>query len=75
MSEDIWNQGEILNHMLQTTNLKVTKYDIKDIIIKNNLKYKNYKTGNGTQKKGIKLFENTLFMSADGNNFNDKAPF
>lgn len=75
MSEDIWNQGEILNYMLQKTNLKVTKYDIKDIIIKNNLKYKNCKTGNGAQKKGIKLFENTLFMNSDGNNFNDKAPF
>jgi hypothetical protein len=61
MNEDVWNQGEILNYMLQKTNLKVTKYDIKDIITKNNLRYTNHKLGNGTQKKGIKLYENTIF--------------
>lgn len=75
MNEGVWNQGEILDYMLSKTNIKVTKYDIKDIITKNNLRYTNHKIGNDIQKKGIKLYENTLFLSRNNNDSNDEILF
>lgn len=51
----IYNQGEILNYMNIYTAIKPTKYDIRDIFIKNKIEYKNFKF-NGYVKKGYKLF-------------------
>jgi hypothetical protein len=51
----IYNQGEILNYMNIYTAIKPTKYDIRDIFIKNKIEYKNFKF-NGHVKKGYKLF-------------------
>lgn len=52
------NQGEILNFLLFHTNMRVTKFDIKDIIVKNNLKYRTHRITNGV-KKGILLYMKT----------------
>ncbi len=51
----IYNQGEILNYMNIYTSIKPTKYDIKDIFIKNKLDYKNIKL-NGLTKFGVKFY-------------------
>ena len=51
----IYNQGEILNYMNIHTSIKPTKYDIKDIFIKNKLEYKTH-FFNGFSKKGFKLW-------------------
>lgn len=51
----IYNQGEVLNYMNIHTAIKPTKYDIRDIFIKNKIEYKNFKF-NGYVKKGYKLF-------------------
>jgi len=51
----IMNQGEILNYLNIFTSINVSKYDVKDIFIKNNLDYKNYKI-KGIIKKGVELF-------------------
>lgn len=53
----IYNQGEILNYMNIHTAIKPTKYDIKDIFVKNKMEYKNFKSG-GNLKFGVKLWIN-----------------
>jgi len=53
--EVVLNQGEILEYLNLNSILKPNKYDIKEVLTKNKLSYKVYRTGNET-KKGIKLF-------------------
>lgn len=60
----IYNQGEILNYMNIYTAIKPTKYDIRDIFIKNKIEYKNFKF-NGFVKKGYKLFIKKLEEKED----------
>lgn len=55
--EKVWNQGEILEHLNFKSILKPTKYDLKEVLTKNKLEYKNYRVNNGT-KKGIILWSN-----------------
>jgi hypothetical protein len=55
MVREIMNQGDILNYMNKYTHVNPTKFDIKDIFVKNNLEYKNYRV-NGFIKKGVELF-------------------
>src|SRR5690606_24922941 len=50
--ESVWNQGDLLNLMLTKTKINVTKYDIKEVIIKNKLVYSNHRNADGSQKKG-----------------------
>jgi hypothetical protein len=52
---EVLNQGEILNYMSIHTAIKPTKYDIKDIFVKNNLVYKVNRV-NGILKKGVILY-------------------
>lgn len=54
-NEVVFNQGDILDYMNKKTFTKVTKFDIKDIFIKNKIEYKNIRF-NGAVKKGVKLF-------------------
>lgn len=54
---NIYNQGEILDYLTNRTRIRITKYDIKDIFTKNNIKYKPHKIG-GKLKKGVKLYLN-----------------
>jgi hypothetical protein len=50
----ILNQGEILNYLNIHTSINVSKYDIKDLFIKNNLEYKLHRP---EMKKGVELFK------------------
>ena len=54
--EKIWNQGEILEYLNNRSILKPTKYDLKEVLVKNKLVYKNWLDTNKMQKKGIKLW-------------------
>jgi hypothetical protein len=49
------NQGEILNYMTIFTQLKPTKYDIKDIFTKNKITYKTLWDG-FKSKKGVEIY-------------------
>jgi hypothetical protein len=55
---NIWNQGELLELFNQKLFVKPTKYDLKEVLTKNKLIYKNHKLADGTQKKGIELYSN-----------------
>lgn len=52
----IWNQGELLELFNSKLFVKPTKYDIKEVLTKNKLTYKNHKLSDGSQKKGVALF-------------------
>jgi len=52
----ILNKGEVLNIMTGKLLVKPSKYDIKDIFIKNKIEYKLYRV-NGEMKKGFELYE------------------
>lgn len=51
----VMNQGELQEYFHKTTVLKPTKYDLKEVYIKNKMEYKAVPI-NGTNKKGYKLF-------------------
>lgn len=53
--EKVLNQGEILEYLNMNSILKPTKYDLKEVLVKNKLEYKNYRAGDYI-KKGIKLY-------------------
>jgi hypothetical protein len=67
-NRDIMNQGDILNYMNIYTSVKPSKYDIKDIFVKNNIEYKAYRI-NGVLKKGIELYTKSIM------NNNNEVPF
>lgn len=74
----VYNQGEILEYLNQYTVLKPTKFDIRDIVIKNKLVYKNQRDSMGDQKKGIRLYltEQKTHPSPHANRLNnDDDPF
>jgi hypothetical protein len=65
----IMNQGEILNYLNIHTALNITKYDVKDIFIKNNLDYKSHRI-NGTVKIGVELY-----LKPEFNQESSEVPF
>lgn len=54
--EKIWNQGELLEYLNFKSILKPTKYDLKEVLVKNKLVYKTWRDTNGIAKSGIKLW-------------------
>ena len=52
----ILNKGEVLNILTGKLLVKPSKYDIKDIFVKNKVEYKLYRV-NGEFKKGFELYE------------------
>jgi hypothetical protein len=66
----IMNQGDILNSLNLNTAINVSKYDVKDIFVKNKLEYKAYRI-KGTVKMGIELFVKPEF----NDKINDEVPF
>lgn len=52
----ILNKGEVLNIMTGKLLVKPSKYDIKDIFVKNKIEYKLHRV-NGEIKKGFELYE------------------
>jgi hypothetical protein len=66
----IMNQGDILNSLNLNTAINVSKYDVKDIFVKNKLEYKSYRI-KGIVKMGIELFVKPEFDEK----INDEVPF
>lgn len=58
--EFVMNQGEILEYLNANSILKPTKFDLKDVLVKNKLVYKVYNVY-GVSKKGIKLYRKSDF--------------
>lgn len=52
----VMNQGEILNYLNENCATNVSKYDVKDIFVKNKFNYSIYRF-NGKVKKGILLYK------------------
>lgn len=52
----IVNQGEVLNYLSINTGIRPSKFDIKDVFVKNKMDYKPYKWA-GTTKKGVEVWE------------------
>jgi hypothetical protein len=50
----IMNQGDVLNYLNIYTSISVSKYDVKDLFIKNKLEYKLHRP---ELKKGVELFK------------------
>jgi hypothetical protein len=64
------NQGDILNSLNLNTAINVSKYDVKDLFVKNKLEYKSYRI-KGMVKMGIELFVKPEF----DDKINDEVPF
>lgn len=69
-NESIYNQGDLLDFMNRNTATKVSKFDIKDIFIKNKIGYQAHRF-NGFVKKGVKLYT----RERDSEEKNDEIPF
>lgn len=54
--EIVYNQGEILEYLNLYSVLKPTKYDLKEILVKNKITYQSHRQFDGIVKKGIKLY-------------------
>jgi len=54
--EKIWNQGEILEYLNNHSVLNPTKYDLKEVLVKNKMVYKSWRSEQGIVKSGIKLW-------------------
>lgn len=71
----IINQGEAMNYININTGIKATKFDIKDIFVKNKMEYKPYKN-NGILKKGVEVWQKYEFvMQKSDENNNNEVPF
>jgi hypothetical protein len=57
----VMNQGEILNYLASKSSVNVSKFDIKDIFVKNKLKYTAHRVGLST-KSGIQLYKKFSFV-------------
>jgi hypothetical protein len=55
----ILNQGDILNFLNLNTSINITKFDVRDIFVKNKIEYKPYKLS-GILKKGDEFFKDFL---------------
>ena len=54
----VLNQGEILEYLNNYSIIKPTKYDLKEVLTKNKLTYKQHRISAGQLKKGILLYVN-----------------
>lgn len=60
----VMNQGDLIEYFSINTSSKMTKYDLKDIFVKNKIEYKLHVLKNtNDRKKGVKLY--TTSQSAD----------
>lgn len=59
--EVIFNQGEILEYLNHHSIMKPTKFDVKEILVKNKLNYQTHRVGYGV-KSGIKLYKKRLIV-------------
>ena len=68
--EVIYNQGEILEYLNLYSVLKPSKYDLKEVLVKNKISYQAHRQFDGTIKKGIRLF-----MITQQSTMQKEAPF
>lgn len=61
----VMNQGEILNYLNIFSSVNITKYDVKDIFIKNKFEYKSHRII-GKVKMGIVLYKEATFTPNKG---------
>jgi hypothetical protein len=61
----VLNKGEILK-IFSNTNIKFSKYDLRKIYVRNEMKYDNFKLQNGEKKKGFVLFEKNEIINKEG---------
>lgn len=73
--ERIMNQGEILEYLNRVSVLKPTKYDLKEVIIKNKLTYTAHRDLSGNLKKGYKLYLSPYKSSYSDSIELEKPPF
>ena len=66
----ILNQGEILNSLNLNTSINITKFDIRDIFVKNKMIYSSNRI-NGLVKKGLELWVKSDFDQV----ISDEVPF
>lgn len=67
--ETIMNQGDLLDFLISNSRMNPTKYDLKDVIVKNKLRYGSHRVpGDGEVKKGYRLF-----MRPSHEAYNDQA--
>jgi predicted P-loop ATPase len=66
----VMNQGDILNSLNLNTAINVSKYDVKDIFVKNKLEYRTYRV-NGVVRIGVELFVKPEFDEVK----TDEVPF
>ena len=59
----VLNKGEILK-IFSNTNIKFSKYDLRKIYVRNNMKYDNF-THDGIKKKGFILYEKNQFAKSE----------
>lgn len=55
--EVVFNQGDILEYLNGNSLLKPTKFDLKEVLVKNKLTYQAHRIGSGNVKKGLKLYK------------------
>lgn len=72
--ERIFNQAQILNYMLAISHIKPTKYDLKEVLTKNKIKYQSHRITADKTTKGIKLYVKRDFDNNNSNNTDD-VPF
>ncbi len=70
----VLNQGEMLNDITIHFSIKPTKYDIRDIMLKNKLTYKTHRI-NGSPKMGIELWKENESFSPPTNEKDGDIPF
>jgi predicted P-loop ATPase len=61
----VLNKGEILK-IFSNTNIKFSKYDLRKIYVRNEMKYDSFKLQNGEKKKGFVLFEKNEIINKEG---------
>lgn len=70
----VLNQGEILEYLNRVSVLKPTRYDLRDIMVKNKLNYKSFRV-NERIKNGIELYRAPYKSSYSGSKKVEEPPF
>lgn len=70
-NEEVFNQNDMLEYLNKYSLLKPTKYDLREVLVKNKLIYKLHRIGEKV-KQGVKLY---LKGSTEVPKQDDKAPF
>lgn len=70
----VMNQGDLLDFLISNSRMNPTKYDLKEVLVKNKMSYKLHRTSEGN-KKGYLLYMRPSHTSSPESFTNDGAPF